>query len=157
MWARHKIIRIFVWTRGCQLLDLSQLTNVCFRLSFNTGYILAHIDHPVCILTSPPPSCSAWIARRSKLDQCLELQLFNRDAEQAETWMAAREVSLEDSTGGSGDTVDALIKKHEDFDRAINSQEQKIAALQTFADQLIDADHYDGDGIEQKRQQVLDR
>ena len=100
---------------------------------------------------------SAWIARRAKLDQCLELQLFNRDCEQAETWMAAREVSLEDSAGGSGDTVDALIKKHEDFDRAINSQEEKIAALQTFADQLISNDHYDGPGIEQKRQQVLDR
>ena len=71
--------------------------------------------------------------------------------------MAAREVSLEDSAGGSGDTVDALIKKHEDFDRAINSQEEKIAALQTFADQLISNDHYDGPGIEQKRQQVLDR
>ncbi|KAI0240930.1 Spectrin alpha chain [Lamellibrachia satsuma] len=100
---------------------------------------------------------SAWIARRARLDQCLELQLFNRDCEQAETWMAAREVSLEDSAGGSGDTVDALIKKHEDFDRAINSQEEKIAALQTFADQLIVNDHYDGPGIEQKRQQVLDR
>ena len=38
----------------------------------------------------------AWIARDAKLDQCLELQLFNRDCEQAETWMAAREASFKD-------------------------------------------------------------
>jgi spectrin alpha len=31
-----------------------------------------------------------WIARRMQLDQCLELQLFYRDCEQAENWMASR-------------------------------------------------------------------
>lgn len=56
-----------------------------------------------------------------KLDQCLELQLFYRDCEQAESWMASREAFL---AGDSvdGDSVETLIKKHEDFDRAINSQ-----------------------------------
>ena len=56
-----------------------------------------------------------------KLDQCLELQLFYRDCEQAESWMASREAFL---AGDSvdGDNVETLIKKHEDFDRAINSQ-----------------------------------
>lgn len=63
----------------------------------------------------------AWIARRMKLDQCLELQLFYRDCEQAESWMASREAFL---AGDSvdGDNVETLIKKHEDFDRAISSQ-----------------------------------
>ncbi len=97
----------------------------------------------------------AWIARRAKLDQCLELQLFNRDCEQAETWMAAREQSLrDDQEGGS---VDQLIKKHEDFDRAINSQEEKITALQNLAEHLVSNDHYDSPGIERRRDQVLDR
>ena len=63
--------------------------------------------------------------------------MFNRDCEQAETWMAAREASLEDSAEGSGDSVESLLKKHEDFDRAISSQEEKIANLQQFADQLM--------------------
>ena len=67
-------------------------------------------------------TCSAWIARRAKLDQCLELQLFVRDCEQAETWMAAREMSIHDDVDGSGETVENLMKKHEDFDRAITSQ-----------------------------------
>jgi len=82
--------------------------------------------------------CRAWIARRDKLDQCLELQLFNRDCEQAETWMAAREASLEDSVDGSGDSVEALLKKHEDFDRAIASQEEKISAINVLANKACE-------------------
>ena len=57
------------------------------------------------------------------LDQCLELQLFYRDAEQAENWMASREAFLSpDETDAKSDNVEALIKKHEDFDKAISAQ-----------------------------------
>ncbi|KAJ8388746.1 hypothetical protein AAFF_G00129790 [Aldrovandia affinis] len=100
----------------------------------------------------------AWVQRRMMLDQCLELQLFNRDCEQAENWMAAREAFLaSDDKGDSLDSVEALIKKHEDFDKAINVQEEKIAALQSFADQLIGADHYAKPDISARRNEVLDR
>ncbi|XP_046986663.1 spectrin alpha chain isoform X3 [Schistocerca americana] len=100
----------------------------------------------------------AWIARRMQLDQCLELQLFYRDCEQAENWMSAREAFLAaEEVDSKGDNVEALIKKHEDFDKAINAHEEKIAALQTLADQLIGADHYASKQIDEKRCQVLDR
>lgn len=101
---------------------------------------------------------SAWAARRQQLDQCLELQLFYRDCEQAEAWMASREAFLKsDDVGGTADSVEALIKKHEDFDKAINQQEEKIGALNTFAEQLIGAEHYDAPAIDDKRNQVLER
>ncbi|CAJ0968271.1 unnamed protein product [Ranitomeya imitator] len=100
----------------------------------------------------------AWVQRRMMLDQCLELQLFNRDCEQAENWMAAREAFLNsEDKGDSLDSVEALIKKHEDFDKAINVQEEKIAALQSFADQLISAEHYAKGDIASRRNEVLDR
>ncbi|XP_052834596.1 spectrin alpha chain isoform X3 [Octopus bimaculoides] len=98
----------------------------------------------------------AWIARRMKLDQCLELQLFYRDCEQAEAWMASREAFLAGDTV-DGDNVESLIKKHEDFDRAINSQQEKIQTLEAFAQQLTSGQHYDSDAITDKRDQVLDR
>ena len=64
----------------------------------------------------------AWIARRVQLDQNLELQLFYRDCEQAENWMSAREAFLaSEEVDSKGDNVEALIKKHEDFDKAINA------------------------------------
>uniref|UniRef100_A0A069DXZ1 Putative beta-spectrin n=1 Tax=Panstrongylus megistus TaxID=65343 RepID=A0A069DXZ1_9HEMI len=100
----------------------------------------------------------AWISRRMQLDQCLELQLFYRDCEQAENWMSAREAFLSaEEVDSKGDNVEALIKKHEDFDKAINAHEEKIAALQTLADQLMAADHYASKQIDDKRRQVLDR
>ncbi|XP_073981073.1 alpha spectrin isoform X3 [Rhodnius prolixus] len=100
----------------------------------------------------------AWISRRMQLDQCLELQLFYRDCEQAENWMSAREAFLSaEEVDSKGDNVEALIKKHEDFDKAINAHEEKIAALQTLADQLMAADHYASKPIDDKRRQVLDR
>ena len=117
-----------------------------------------------------------------ELDQCLELQLFYRDCEQAENWMSAREAFLAaEELDSKGDNVEALIKKHEDFDKAINAQEEKIAgteirdvfsfwtylktapysieclALATFADQLVAAEHYASPAIDGKKVQVLDR
>merc|ERR1719342_1756046 len=101
----------------------------------------------------------AWIARRMQLDQCLELQLFYRDCEQAENWMTSREsfLSTDDATDGKEDNVEAMIKKHEDFDKAIGNQEEKIESLQTYADQLIQSEHYAGNDISQKKKDVLER
>lgn len=100
----------------------------------------------------------AWIQRRMQLDQNLELQLFCRDCEQAENWMSAREAFLSSAdTVDSNDNVEALIKKHEDFDKAINAHEDKIATLQTLADQLIAAEHYAAKPIDERRCQVLHR
>merc|ERR1719445_2621947 len=101
----------------------------------------------------------AWIARRMQLDQCLELQLFYRDCEQAENWMTSREsfLSTDDTTDSKEDNVEAMIKKHEDFDKAIGNQEEKIESLQTYADQLIQSEHYAGNDINQKKKDVLER
>ncbi|ODM90488.1 Spectrin alpha chain [Orchesella cincta] len=119
-----------------------------------------------------------WIARRMQLDQCLELQLFLQglragrgvDAEQVSVLACESEIleaflaedkdsnSQKQESGGPGtDNVEALIKKHEDFDKAISSQEEKIAQLTAFADQLISSNHYSTNEIAQKKQQVLDR
>merc|ERR1712008_339956 len=97
--------------------------------------------------------------RRLQLDQCLQLQLFYRDCEQAENWMSSREAFLktDDVDSGEGDNVESMIKKHEDFDKAIGSQEEKIESLSTYADQLVASDNYARDEIEDKRKQVLDR
>ena len=103
---------------------------------------------------------SAWIGRRLQLDQCLELQLFYRDCEQAENWMTSREAFLasdEVDNTNEGDNVEAMIKKHEDFDKAIATQEDKIECLSTYADQLIGSQHYAHDDIDSKKKEVLER
>uniref|UniRef100_A0A914M706 Spectrin alpha chain n=1 Tax=Meloidogyne incognita TaxID=6306 RepID=A0A914M706_MELIC len=98
----------------------------------------------------------AWVQRRKILDQCLELQLFYRDCEQCDTWMSAREAFLaqEDPTG---DNVESLIKKHEDFDKAIASQQEKLNNLDQLAKQLVASEHYAKPAINTKREQIFDR
>ncbi|CAH8834837.1 unnamed protein product [Trichobilharzia szidati] len=98
----------------------------------------------------------AWLNRHKLLEQNLEEQLFFRDCEQAEDWMAIREASLA-GDDVDGNKVDALIKKHEDFNRAITLQEVKIQNLIANADKLLEADHYDADQIKAKREEVLNR
>ena len=100
----------------------------------------------------------AWTERRLQLDQNLDLQLYMRDCEQAENWMSAREAFLNaEEVDSKGDNVEALIKKHEDFDKAINGHEEKIAALQVLADQLTAQNHYASKQIDDKRKSVLER
>lgn len=100
----------------------------------------------------------AWTARRLQLDQNLDLQLYLRDCEQAENWMHARESFINaEEVDSKGDNVEVLIKKHEDFDKAIHGHEEKIAALQVLADQLIAQQHYANKLIDDKRNDVLER
>ena len=95
-----------------------------------------------------------WIARRMQLDQCLELQLFYQDCEQAESWMSSREAFFAGNEN-DGENIEAMIKKHEDFDEAIGNQEEQIESLITYADQLISSEHYAYQDILNKRKEVL--
>ena len=84
--------------------------------------------------------------------------MFNRDAEQAEQWMATREAVLQSEVdGGAVEGAEALIKKHEDFTKALAKQEDKIGALNQKADKLIDDEHYDSPAIAERIAAVLAR
>ena len=66
----------------------------------------------------------------------------------------------EDSmTGDTLDSVESLIKKHEDFDRALNIQENKMSSLRSFCERLVgmETSHYARDEIEKKMKEVEDR
>lgn len=68
----------------------------------------------------------------------MDLQLFYRDTEQAETWMNKQEAFLANQDlGDSLDAVESLIKKHQDFEKSLAAQEEKINALDEFATKLI--------------------
>lgn len=56
--------------------------------------------------------------------------------------------------GDSLDSVEALIKKHEDFEKSLAAQEEKIKALDEFATKLIEGQHYAADDVAQRRSMV---
>jgi spectrin beta len=58
------------------------------------------------------------------------LQLFKRDAEQLENWIQSREPILhDDKLGDNIQQVEDLIRRHEDFEKTIEAQEEKFNAL----------------------------
>ncbi|XP_066111276.1 spectrin alpha chain, erythrocytic 1 [Saccopteryx bilineata] len=99
----------------------------------------------------------AWKQRKKMLDQCLEFQLFQGNCDQAESWMVARENFLRSDDKGSLQSLEALMKKRDDLDKAITVQEEKITELEHFAERLIADDHYAKEEIATRLQRVLDR
>ncbi|XP_074621265.1 spectrin alpha chain, non-erythrocytic 1-like [Acropora palmata] len=99
----------------------------------------------------------AWALRKQRLDECLELQTFNRNAEQLEQWMATREAIIQSEDVGAAEGAEALIKKHEDFTKTLAVQDVKISALNDEAKRLIDNDHYDSPAIAERISTVLAR
>merc|ERR550519_2731185 len=99
-----------------------------------------------------------WEDRRILYEQCMDLQLFYRDTEQTDTWMAKHESFLvNQDLGDSLDSVEALIKKHEDFEKSLAAQEEKIKALDEFASKLIEGQHYAAEDVAQRRALLLER
>lgn len=91
-------------------------------------YAAAEIQEKLAVLENDKSSLLAlWEDRRILYEQCMDLQLFYRDTEQADTWMAKQEAFLaNEDKGDSLDSVEALIKKHEDFEKSLAAQEEKI-------------------------------
>ncbi|XP_065647133.1 spectrin alpha chain, non-erythrocytic 1 isoform X2 [Hydra vulgaris] len=95
-----------------------------------------------------------WNKRKKTLDENMDEMLFNRDAELAESWMAARETSLKNE---DNESTDVLMKKQKDFEKAIAIQEGKIQVLQQTAEDLINANHYNNEIINSRIVAVMTR
>lgn len=50
-----------------------------------------------------------------------------------------------------------MIKKHEDFEKSLAAQEEKIKALDEFASKLVEGQHYASEDVSVRRQTLLER
>jgi len=99
-----------------------------------------------------------WASKKLLFDQCMELQLFYRDTDQADTWMSKQETFLSNTDiGDSLDSVESLIQKHENFSKSFTAQEEKIRNLIEYANQLIDKNHYASNDIASRKELLLAR
>ncbi|KAL0275436.1 UNVERIFIED_CONTAM: hypothetical protein PYX00_003283 [Menopon gallinae] len=99
-----------------------------------------------------------WDAKENWLKQCLNLQVFNREADRIDASTSAHEAVLEFSDlGNSLDEVKALEKRHLDLEKTLAAQDEKLTTFSEFADSLINKQHYDSKYIDNRRNQVLDR
>ncbi|XP_043282558.1 spectrin beta chain, non-erythrocytic 5 isoform X2 [Venturia canescens] len=101
---------------------------------------------------------SDWNDKEDWLCQCLELQQFNREADQIEATTSSHEAFLDfTNLGESLDDVEALLKQHEKFENTLSAQDDRMKAFSDTADRLILQNHYEKDYINDRRNQVMAR
>ncbi|BFZ07506.1 hypothetical protein BsWGS_10543 [Bradybaena similaris] len=99
-----------------------------------------------------------WAARQKQLQDAYNLQVFNREADQIDAVTSSHEAFLDfDDMGSTVDDVDGLFRRHEDFEKKLKAQDDKVRALNELADKLLAEGHPDGEKIDKRRKAVLDR
>lgn len=85
-----------------------------------------------------------WTEKEKWLQQCVELQIFNREADKIDATTKSHEAYLEYSDlGNSLDDVEAILKRHTDFENSLGAQDKILKQFSDNADKLIRNDHYD--------------
>ncbi|XP_039230900.1 spectrin beta chain, non-erythrocytic 5 isoform X4 [Drosophila yakuba] len=97
-----------------------------------------------------------WAEKQKWLLQCVDLQMFNREADKIDATTKSHEAFLEyNNLGSSLDEVEAILKRHLDFEKSLMAQDKILKGFSDNADKLISNDHYDSKYIGDRRNQVL--
>ncbi|XP_039294197.1 spectrin beta chain isoform X2 [Nilaparvata lugens] len=99
-----------------------------------------------------------WENRQQLLSQSLNLQMFNRDARQAEVLLSQQEHILsKDETPVNLEQAENLIKRHEAFLTTMEANDDKVNAVVQFAGRLNDEKHFAADKVNKKAENINDR
>ncbi|XP_076359799.1 spectrin beta chain, non-erythrocytic 5 kst [Tachypleus tridentatus] len=100
----------------------------------------------------------AWEEQRQMLTQCYDLQVFKEHAKQAETWLASKEAFLNnEDLGDSMCSVEVLIRKHDNFEKTMVAQSDKVDKLEKYATELTANKHYSSVTIQARCQAICQR
>lgn len=101
---------------------------------------------------------SKWLDKQNRLQQGVELQVFNREADKIDATTKSHEAFLEyTNLGNSLDEVEAIIKRHNDFENTLGAQNKILKHFSDNADKLIENGHYTSDYINKRRIEVIMR
>eukprot|EP00096_Caligus_rogercresseyi_P005117 TRINITY_DN1_c1_g1_i5.p1 TRINITY_DN1_c1_g1~~TRINITY_DN1_c1_g1_i5.p1 ORF type:complete len:2388 (+),score=778.70 TRINITY_DN1_c1_g1_i5:189-7352(+) len=99
-----------------------------------------------------------WENRQALLSQSLNLQLFNRDAKQAEVLLSQQEHLLsKDETPCNLEQAESLIKKHEALLTTMEANDDKVNGVLQFAQRLVSEDHFGSEKIQKKADDISER
>ncbi|KAJ8308165.1 hypothetical protein KUTeg_013039 [Tegillarca granosa] len=99
-----------------------------------------------------------WENRQQLLSQSLNLQMYLRDAKQAEVLLNQQENFLsKEEVPNSLEAAENLIKSHEAFITTMDANDEKINAVLQFANRLIDDNHYAADKVHKKAENINER
>lgn len=101
---------------------------------------------------------TAWNKKKVLLEQKIDLFCFLRDAKQIDNLSSSQEAAL--SSSDFGQTVEVVqdqIKRHDAFEKLIQTQDEKVALLQEHGRKLVEQNHYDSLRITKRLNEVLER
>merc|ERR1719309_1858918 len=99
-----------------------------------------------------------WENRQNLLSQSLNLQMFNRDAKQAEVLLSSQEHLLsKDETPANLEQAEILMKRHEALLTTMDANDDKVNGVLSFADRLLQEDHFAADKISNKMEEISKR
>jgi spectrin beta len=99
-----------------------------------------------------------WRSRQLTLSEDLNLEIFKRDAKQAEQLLANQEYYLKQvNTPKSLEEAEQALRKHQDFITSFRANKDKIDGVQLSAKSLHEDQHRDSDAIKSKANDIIDR
>ncbi|XP_065331438.1 spectrin beta chain isoform X2 [Cloeon dipterum] len=99
-----------------------------------------------------------WENRQKHLSESLNLQMFLRDAKQAEVLLSQQEHILSKAeTPVNLEQAENMMKRHEAFITTVEANDEKINAVCQFAGRLCDEGHPAADKIQAKAEDIADR
>lgn len=99
-----------------------------------------------------------WNNKQKRLHEGVELQIFNREADKMDATTKSHEAFLEyTELGNSLDDVEAIIKRHTDFENTLGAQDKIMKHFNDNATRLITNGHFRATSIDKRRNEVLSR
>jgi len=99
-----------------------------------------------------------WENRQQLLSQSLNLQMFLRDAKQAEVLLAHQEhVLSKDEMPTNLEQAENAIKRHEAFLTTMDANDDKVNNVIQFAQRLEDEGHFAADKAQRKAENISER
>ena len=153
---QHDAIYNEIEAREEKFRNLSELSDSMVQ----TGHYAATEVEEKCtaLLEERQKLHNAWNKKKILLEQKIDLFCFLRDAKQIDNMSSAQEVAL--TSEDYGVTVEAVlknVKRHDEMEKLILQQDEKVAVLQDHGKKLVEQNHYDSGNIRRRLQEVVDR
>merc|ERR1719278_1836917 len=99
-----------------------------------------------------------WENRQTLLSQSLNLQMFTRDAKQAEVLLSSQELILgRDESPANLEQAETLMKKQEGLLTTMDANDDKVNGVLSFAERLLQEEHYAAEKITKKMEEISER
>lgn len=116
------------------------------------------VDYINRLITEQTTIQTEWNNKRKRLLEGVELQIFNREADKMDATTKSHEAFLEfTDLGNSLDDVEAIIKRHTDFENTLGAQDRIMKSFDDNAKRLIANGHFNSKNIDKRRNEVISR